>query len=643
MSVYRLVFFLYYGKSVDLQGLSFDIFRAFYMGARFDLSALAGINAPIALIFIILLIIGQSAYFKRFFSFLKYYYTLFIGIVLILFCIDFNYYSYFNDHLNILIFGFFEDDTIALIKTFLQNYNLPLISLTIMGIGAGIFFLSKSVFKFKNYDFCFPKIYIRILISVFLPALVFFMIRGTFSWNTLGEYSDISSNSFINKTAINCIFTLQRAIEYKNNELQGIDYIAKTGYKNNIRQAFADFLDKDINEIPETDPQKSLVSKTANKKENMNPNVIVILMESFGGDLIKYNSAEFNILGKLKKHFDEDLVFQNFSSESTITIDAIEALFLNTMYRPEASVHLSQSQYAYKKYPFAATLPYKQNGYETFFIYGDNSGWRSVGIFALSSGFDKILSADLMKKDFPRGPWGVYDEYLFDLVFETLSMDNNKKFIFVLTTTNHPPYSLPKDYKKLPLEIPHNLKNKISDISNAQKSFATYQYANEMAGRFIAKIKNSKYADNTIIAITGDHSSLRYAANTPYDNMRVPFYLYIPKDLKAENINTAVLGSHLDIMPTLYNLSLSDTEYMSEGIDMLSQKALNNTMMYRDFIMNDKFVVKYDISKEIAKYYILDDENKFVESLETLEHKKLLRRFLSMTAISDYLINNCGN
>ncbi|MDR3253900.1 MAG: sulfatase-like hydrolase/transferase, partial [Endomicrobium sp.] len=595
MSAYRFIFFVHYGKSIDLNGLCCDILRAFCIGVRFDLSVISGINAPAMLLFIILFIVGRQDFFKPFIKFLKYYYTILIGILFVLFCIDFHFYAYFQDHLNILIYGFFEDDTKALIKTFYENYNLFLTGLIILVFFAVVFFISKFILKFKNYNFLLPNKIARILISAILSFFIFMFIRGSVSWHAIGVYSDISSNTFVNKVAINCVFTLQRAIEHKAEERKDIDYIVKTGYGNDIRRAFADFLNKDISTIPQKHPEKSIISKTSfNKKiENAKPTVILIVMESFGGDLIKYNSKNFNILGSLKKHFDKDIVFYNFSSEGNITVNAVEATFLNTAIRPNA-FYISQSKYVYKKYLFASLYPYKKNGYETFFIYGDNSSWRNIGTFALNSGFDKALSGGVIKKNFQRGPWGIYDKYLFDLVFETLSHTDSNKFIYVLTTTNHPPYSLPGDYKKLPLEIPDSLKNQTSNINNLKKRFAVYQYANEMLGQFIDKIKSSKYADNTIIAVTGDHSYNAYHIESFFDNICVPFYLYIPKTIKPKNIDTHVLGSHLDIMPTLYNLSLSNIEYMSEGTDLLSKKALNNTILYKDYIMNRNFIVHKD-------------------------------------------------
>jgi phosphoglycerol transferase MdoB-like AlkP superfamily enzyme len=644
MSLYRFIFFVSFSKGIDLSGFTLDIFKSFYMGFRFDLSVIAALNVPPVLLFVVLFIMGQKSYFKFFSSLLKYYYTFFIGTILTLFCIDFNFYSYFKDHLNILIFGFVEDDTLALIKTFHENYNLFLICFGVIFLFLLVFFSSNKLLRFKEYNFHLPKIFFRIFMSVVLLFSLFLMIRGSVGLQPIGVYSDISSNTFLNKTAINCLFTLQRAFEHKLKASRddGIDYILNTGYKNDIRQAFADFLDKNVDDISKENPQQSLISRTAVNKtiESIKPNVIFIVMESFGSDLIKYTSEKFNVLGKLKEHFDKDIVFYNFSSEGSTTITAIEATFLNTLVRPN-SICLSQSKYAYRAYTFASVVPYNQNNYKSFYIYGDNTSWRNVGPFALKLGFNEVLSGGIIKKDLPRGPWGVYDEYLFDLVFETLSKSSNGNFIYVLTTTNHPPYTIPNKYSVLPLEIPDSLKNNIQDMNEAKKRFASYQYSNEMLGRFISKIKSSKYASNTIIAVTGDHNFNNYNIENFFDNVRVPFYLYVPNTLKPKEYDSTVFGCHLDIMPTLYNLSLSDVEYMSEGKNLFSKKSKDNVMVFGDYIFNKNYSVYKDIFSEKQTFYTLNNY-KLTISHETNEHKKLLKKFLSMVAISDYLIRNTG-
>ena len=178
-------------------------------------------------------------------------------------------------------------------------------------------------------------------------------------------------------------------------------------------------------------------------------------------------------------------------------------------------------------------------------------------------------------------------------------------------------------------------------MSEAKKRFASYQYSNEMLGRFISKVKSSKYASNTIIAVTGDHNFNNYNIENFFDSIRVPFYLYVPNTLKPKEYDNTVFGCHLDIMPTLYNLSLSNTEYMSEGVDLFSKNSKDNIMLYGDYIFNKNIAVHKDIFSGKQTFYTLNDSQLTI-SPETNEHKKLLKKFLSMVAISDYLIRKTG-
>jgi phosphoglycerol transferase MdoB-like AlkP superfamily enzyme len=111
---------------------------------------------------------------------------------------------------------------------------------------------------------------------------------------------------------------------------------------------------------------------------------------------------------------------------------------------------------------------------------------------------------------------------LFDAIFENLISEGGSKFIFALTTSNHSPYVLPKDYEVMSLEVPESLNKKVYNMNEAGKIFATCQYANEMLARFIDRVKNSKYSDNTIIVVTGDHSFNFYQIDSLLDRVKVP-------------------------------------------------------------------------------------------------------------------------
>ncbi|MDR2772283.1 MAG: sulfatase-like hydrolase/transferase [Elusimicrobiota bacterium] len=649
MSAWRLIFFLYYGQGDNFLGLGRDIFSAFMMGFRFDLSVIAILNSVVVIIFIVLFIKNIPSAFKPFFSALKWFYTFFISLIFLILAIDFGFYSYFQDHINVLIFGFFEDDTAALISTIYQNYNVFIILGAFIVFCVIIFKLSKAILKIKTQPAPPKNIFVRTVASLIIATSLIIMMRGTVGDFPLFVHYGVSNNRFINLTALNGIFALQAAVESYRRDKKDPDYIEISGYKDNIRQAFADYLETDISQIPEDNPEDSLmVALPYNKdKESLKPNVIFIVMESLGTDLMKYNSETFNILGELKKHFDEDIVFYNFLPAYGSTVGSMEAVVSNIARRP-GSIFLSLSPYVFQKYKFSGPLPYKQKGYETFFIYGGNSSWRNVEVFMTNLGFDKTIGEDGMKnKKYLGNDWGIFDEYLFDYVYEMLESNENSKFIYILSTTNHPPYSLPDNYEALSLEIPEDLSGKIVGMDLAQKRFKAYQYSARELGKFIERIKKSKYGENTIIAVTGDHnfkSIYSYDQSELFGELRVPFYLYIPKSLRPKNkIDTSVFGSHMDIMPTLYGLSLSDINYWAMGMDLLTRRAQNNIAVHIDVSMNSKYILVSPLG-EAPWFYVWNkvEAGKVLPAPELAGHKRLQKHFLSMTAVSDYILKYTG-
>jgi phosphoglycerol transferase MdoB-like AlkP superfamily enzyme len=90
-------------------------------------------------------------------------------------------------------------------------------------------------------------------------------------------------------------------------------------------------------------------------------------------------------------------------------------------------------------------------------------------------------------------------------------------------------------------------------------------------GDFITAVKGSPLASNTVIGITGDHASVQIKAKYPdgiFLNKASPFYLYVPIPILERTkhlYDPERIGSHKDVMPTLYSLSLSNAPYYSVG------------------------------------------------------------------------------
>jgi phosphoglycerol transferase MdoB-like AlkP superfamily enzyme len=567
------------------------------------------------------------------------------------------FFAYFKDHYNLMIFGFFEDDTIALIKTILSDYRFYFLVLIFIILSLGIFKLSAWTYKELKYNerifntlyWKNSKKFITILLIVFIN---FICARGSFSMFPLGLfYSQISPNQFINKLCVNPVHPLADAVYFKiKNSQNAVNLKEIFKYKNE------DEIIKDLQILSEYKEATTLndiinkVTKENRKLETNKPNVVLIVMEGFGEVPVLNNSKEFDVLGELKQHFNKDTVFYNFLAAGFITIHAIESITLGIPQRPYVN-QITQTQDAFCQFSSSMVLPYKKAGYRSAALYGGSMTWRDLEGFFKVQGFDDIIgegNIHVEAKD--RHSWGINDDKLFELVEKQLFDEDIKepKFIFAMTTQTHPPYKIPDDYNALPLEIPLSIQKMMSakDLKN-KNLFKVYQYANRQLAKFISDVKKSKFADNTIIAVTGDHNLRELSNYVPEETFlryAVPFYIYIPqqikKDLDIQKINTNVFGSQMDIMPTLYNLSLSSAPYFSIGNNLLDCED-NIALNVDGVVLRNNIAIKYNFVDDTIQSFSFNNKDKKLSFTDETEENLLLKKYYkAILTISDLFVKN---
>ncbi|MEV9499887.1 Phosphoglycerol transferase I [bioreactor metagenome] len=630
MSTFRVIFFLYYNELGNFTSYYFDIFGMLFLGFRIDLTVIGYIQIVPTLLLLLFYYLKSEKLFELLNKFFIYYIFVFFTIITLLLLADFGFYSYFKDHLNILFFGLFEDDTFALMQTFWQNYNVLLILFVLTMYLSFIFFIIKKIFQkeYKNEKLIFifkvPGVFF-----VFLLAFNFFIIRGTFGMYPLGKMiPNVSQNDYINKMSQNGVRAFITAYgvrkEFKSRK---IDYIKETGFEKNIKKAFK--IHKNSQDIDENNLLNNITYSTK-KVDNEDYNVVVIMVESFGMPILKYQSQDFDIMGNLKKHFNEDTLFTNIISEGDGTIASLEAMLLNIPYRPN-SFAFSQSDYAQTKFDYTAAFLYNNSGYETSFIYGGDLTWRDLGNFVKYQGYQNIEgkqdifnSLEITKpKDEYFHPWGIFDEYLYKHILEKLENSKQKEFIVALSTNNHPPYNVPNEYISKSLIYSENLKSHITgDFNLAQQRFKSYAYALDSLGKFLDEFKQSRFKDNTIIVITADNNTvegiMKYDDNPTFTSKNIPIYFYLPKKLKDKlDINTTFAGSQKDIFPTLYNLTLKDTKYLAIGSNLFDKTQVHYGFNGSMIVNSGSAVRKLNSLKEFTEDEI---ENYYKASLAITEH-----------------------
>ncbi|MDD5021969.1 MAG: sulfatase-like hydrolase/transferase [Endomicrobiaceae bacterium] len=653
MTLYRFIFFVYFADLSTVPAFKAYILQAFWMGFRFDLSILAYINSPVTLGLLICLLLKVDSIFKLAISFFRHYYNIIFSLLFLVMFVDFGFFSYFKDHYNFLIFGFFEDDTIALIKTITADYRVYVVSAIFAVLCTLIYKVSYLTYqKLKLHKLIINAFYWKTPRKVAVVLLILFVnfieARGSFSMFPLGLFhSQISPNYFINKVCVNPVHPLADTIYYKiKNSKNTMNLKDKFGYKNDqdiLNDLKISSLNADIKSFADM-----LAKKTSKNKiiEEIRPNVILIVLEGFGEMPVLNNSKQFDVLGELKEHFEQDTVFNNFLPAGFITIHAIESIILNVPQRPFSN-QITQTPYSFKYFPSSAVIPYKKAGYDTIALYGGSMTWRDLESFFKSQGFDEIIGEGNVKvKAKDRHAWGINDDQFFKLLKKYL-FDGHRakqKFIYAMSTGTHPPYKRPKGYMPLPLEIPNNIQKMMSvkDLNN-KEIFELYQFANRELAKFISDVKKSEFANNTIIAVTGDHN-LREISNYSKEDLflkyAVPFYLYIPEQLKNKNMDVSIVGSHMDIMPTLYNLSLNNADYISFGNDLLNISD-NISFNMDGLVIKDTVAIKYNFIDDSIQSFNFDKKTKkLLQMQETDVHRNLKRYYKAIMTLCDIFVKS---
>lgn len=588
MSLARASFALYFGDWKELIQNVSELQKAFWLGLRFDLMPLAYINAvPFLLLNLAYFIPGKANLkISRFlivsFLCLGYFFLCWLYVF------DYGFYSYFQDHLNVLFFGFFEDDTQAVIISIYKNYNLLFWLTIVFSLHYALYRFIKFLFSPFEFDLKEKKFNLKMPAAFLLGLVVIALFaRGNFTRLPLSvEDAHISGNEFINEIALNGALTLNRALKIrKTYGKDNFNYLKSSGFNSweEAYQAAFGFAPegKAISEALEvkTKPNQFL-------KENP-PHVVLVVMESFGSSWDSYNSDSFSILGDLKQHFDKGILFKNFLPAENGTIGSIVSVAVSQVIRPGARF-LSESEYMKTSLKSAGNLPFKESGYDTHFVYGGKLGWRDLGKYLSAQKYDHLWGADEIKEAMPElghiapreigNEWGIFDEYLYSFIDEQLRTATKPQFFLVLTTSNHPPFEYPSTYQLRDLKFTETIKAKITVPEEiARKRFEGLQYSNQKMAEFLNKIRLTSLNEKTIVALTGDHSfwiSKGVGHDQEFTRYSVPFFLRIPDAYRPSSIDDTRFGSHEDIFPTLFNLALSDQRYVKLGEDMFQEESI---------------------------------------------------------------------
>jgi len=557
-----------------------EILQGYLLGLRYDSATIIyGLSISILLYYI-----GLVIPFKMYLVFCRLFSRIWLTIIFcffaFIFVIDIYFYEFYHDHLNIIFFDIFEDDTQAVLNSIRKNYPLIPILIGIVSVGFLIYYFLGKVFQQTKQISVNPLKNAGILLGSFIVFGI--MARASFGLFPINmmdaAYTD---DDFLNKLAPNPVFTFEKALEARISQQNSLPFWRINRYKDNIQSAFSKsgkyFLG--IDELYNSHHADSLTEYFSRKTKNDNklsinpPHVVVVLMEGFGSWILDYESEEFQISCGVTDWVEKSIYFDHFIQSGYSSIQNLVATTLSLPSIPER-IPFTQRKYGHIPFESAFAENFRQQGYVTNFVYGGKLSWQRIGDFISHQGFDHVRGEGNFNSNTPKTDWGVYDEYLFKYVYDILINSNTPQFILFFTTTNHPPFDLPASFKPLPLKMSEALNELIraNEYNSAQKRFATYQYTSCYLNQFLNDIYSHPKLKNTVTAVTADHNlqGLRnYIEQDFMHRLRIPFFILGPSNIIGTPRTITTFGTHVDIAPTIIELTLPNASYFSFGKNLI--------------------------------------------------------------------------
>jgi phosphoglycerol transferase MdoB-like AlkP superfamily enzyme len=551
----RSSFLIWNFSEVETDFLS--LMRTFGTGLFYDLGTISFFAFVAAMYFLI--------FPKRFYGSLADRIMCYAGFVLGIFILYFSFFAEvtFWDEFQ-RRFNFIAVDyliyTYEVVKNINESYPIPLL---LSGIGILVLL---TVYAFKRmgiFESAFSsnttlKQKLIPTFSISIVALVFLF----FVKNEDAEFSTNRYNNELSKTGIYSFFAA-----FRNNELSYPDFYRTE----DLELAFqavnkGTFSEKDSL----LEPQHSIFRYINNQGEEQKPNVIFICVESLSAKYLGVYGNQDNLTPNLDSLANAGIQFSNLYATGTRTVRGMEAITLSIPPTPGRSiVKRTKNQDL-----FTIGEVFKQKGYSRTFFYGGDGYFDNMDKFFSGNGFDIVdrgrgllPEGDIVTKRTNiedsevtfENAWGVQDEDLYRKVIKEAdkATESGKPFFnFIMTTSNHKPYTYAE--------------NRI-DIPSGTGRNGAIKYTDYAIGKFFEEARTKAWFDNTVFVIMADHCASS-AGKWELDvaNYQIPAIIVNLKNSEPKSL--IQLSSQIDIFPSLFGLLGWDYKSNLFGKDVFKMK-----------------------------------------------------------------------
>ncbi|MFH6997411.1 LTA synthase family protein [Flavobacterium sp. FlaQc-57] len=529
---------------------------------------------------------------------------LIVFILVLVFFAEITFWDEFRTRFNFIAVDYliYTHEVVANIE---ESYPMPLLigGTVLISLIIILIFKWRESFR-KTFEFIAKPSTRIAFLSITVVIMAFFT---SYISNAQAEWSANRYNSEISKSGIYSFFAAFRNNQMKYDEFYTSidDDKAFKLVRSKLSDSNASFTGK----YPSIHRKINDSLKLSSKR-----NVVFILVESLSASFLKEFGNEKDITPFMDSLAQKSIFFENIFATGTRTVRGMEAVTLSIPPTPGQSiVKRPENQNL-----FTVASVFKEKQYDCNFFYGGDGYFDNMNSYFGGNGFtiydrgrgsvlsDQIRTVRNNIEDHEitfENAWGICDEDIYNKMLSVADKQYTKGvpfFNFIMTTSNHRPYTYPS--------------GKI-DIPSGTSREGAVKYTDFALRELFKKASKKEWYKNTIFVIIGDHC----ASSAGKDAIDVANY-HIPAIIinlpASQNQKIPKLCSQIDIFPTLFGVMNWSYQTNFFGKDVLKnsfeQRAFLGTYRKLALMKRNKVMILSD-QKRQSFYKWKKEDNSLLE------------------------------
>ena len=564
--ILRILFLMVFRSQMNsLSGT--EIWKAFFIGVRFDLRLALLIMLPV--VAVSLLPFFNLVKFPVLQRLTKYYLKVVIAILMAFYAFDFGYYGYLDRRLEVSVLRFLVSPLIAF-QMIWESYPIfwGLVAFGALFYGGHQLINLRACILEEPPGIASRKQY---LLGVITGGLIFlFGIWGTFRQYPL-RWSDafFSDQNFISALGLNPVLYF-----YDTEKFAEMDFdSAKT---REYYPLMVEYLGVDNLDVEKLDFSREVPAYVNYSRP---PNIVIIFMESVGLNRLGLMGNPLQPTPNLDRLAEQGIFFRRFYVPMVGTARSVFALITGI---PDVARVKTSSRNPMIADQYSILKSFR--GYRKFFLIGGSASWANIrGLLKHNIPEMEIIE----QEDFDRprlDVWGISDHDLFKEAharFEALDPEQ-PFFAIIQTATNHKPYSIPENLDNFEILNPPLDSVKTAGFKSVGQ-YNAIRLLDNAIGDYFSYASQADYFRNTIFFLFGDHGTsdpwARHMPKADFDlklrSYNVPLIIYGPSRIKGGVVRDDIAWL-CDLMPTAAGLAGIAYNNQTLGEDLLHRRYPGN-------------------------------------------------------------------